>query len=488
MANIMRLGGGSGGGVKGKKLSELTEGSLVSVLEDGKLVPFCVAKHNYESDLNGEGRTLLVRKDLLPVRQMNSSNANAYAASTMDAWLNGDYKAMLSAEVQGNLGATAFEYTVGGGNASKTTLQRSVFILSLYELGLTSSISNNEGETLPVASLLKTAYLNGVVAGQWTRTPSKNDSQNYLYSYSSGSMSTLVATSTAASPRPCFTLPANMALNTEPYADGSWGLADEDVLLDTSTASTTAKSGVTYTNGIADLTPAQLHEIAAAISANPNITKDHSVVYYDKDNVHRKISTGDRANMTYSGVSYAVNIIGFNHDDLIWGLAYNMPTVTGKAGMTFQTVDSTSTGKMNPSATNSGGWASSDMRNNYMVGFYNALSAELKSVVKVVNKLTANGANTSTITATEDKLFLLSEMEIFGIPHLSADGEGSQYAYYKAGNSAIKTLTSGASSSWWTRSPHKTNSQYFRSVDGSTGGTSTHSATTALGIAFAYCI
>ena len=47
-----------------RKLSEISEGEIIKLKENGSLVDFYVAKHNYESGLNGEGRTLLVRKDI----------------------------------------------------------------------------------------------------------------------------------------------------------------------------------------------------------------------------------------------------------------------------------------------------------------------------------------------------------------------------------------------------------------------------------------
>ena len=226
MANIMRLGGGGGGKPK-KLLSSLTEGSLVSVLEAGKLTPFYVAKHNYEADLNGEGRTLLVRKDVHSAGAWNTSNSGAYAGSTIDNWLNNDYKAMLSAIVQANIGTTKFEYTIGNGNATLTTLQRSVFMPSVTEIGITYQYANVEGEALPIASILTVAKYNGTAVTQWTRS-GRRDSANFAV------FVTAAGTANVDNPnnqnyyrRPCFTLPADMALTEKPYGNGSWGLADE---------------------------------------------------------------------------------------------------------------------------------------------------------------------------------------------------------------------------------------------------------------------
>lgn len=227
MANIMRLGGGSGGGKPKKLLSSLTEGSLVSVLENGKLTPFYVAKHNYEADLNGEGRTLLMRKTSYDSRAVNSSNANAFATSTLYAWMNGEYKSMLSGTVQGEIGTTSYPNTESGGKAAITG-RGAVFLASLTEFGLKDgSGSPVEGTTLPLANQLYICYdTSGNAVSQWTRTPVENDTQRVYYASSVGTAGAVTATSSLAV-RPCFTLPDTMALRETPYDDGSWGLIDE---------------------------------------------------------------------------------------------------------------------------------------------------------------------------------------------------------------------------------------------------------------------
>ena len=493
MANIMRLGGGGGGKPK-KLLSSLTEGSLVSVLENGKLVPFYVAKHNYESDLNGEGRTLLVRKDLHSNMAWSSPNSNAYVSSGIDAWLNGDYADMLSPELRANIGVTSFYYTIGGGDRTLTTLGKSIFLLSAAEIGASSpNYFNAEGSLLPIASALVSATpANGTERRWWTRTPEFTGSVSVIYiDPSVSAIHGGVASTTQLGVRPAFTLPADMALRETPYDDGSWGLADEGILFDTETATTAAKAGVAYTNGIADLTPEQLNEIAAAISANPNIDKYMGTIYYDKGDVHRKISTGDQNTVTFNGGNYAIDIIGFNHDDLSNGAAYGLPTATGKAGMTFQMHDCyVSKNAMNSSNTNSGGWASSVMRKTNMPFFLDNLSpGEFKSVIKAVNKLTSAGGGSAAIGVTEDYFFLLSEVELFGTVGITAAGEGAQYAYYKAGNSKIKKL-SGSDFPWWLRSPSLAGGYQTTAfaVVNASGAILSNRAIDPYGTAVAYCI
>lgn len=208
--------------VKGTPLSEVAEGSIVKLNESGSPVEFYIAKHNYESDLNGAGRTLLVRKDCYDIRQWHSSNVNAYASSTIDAWLNGTYKGLLDATIQDAIATTKFYYTPGKGNTTLTTLARSIFLLSINELGcwvregMSGETPNKEGSELPIASTLQVAYRNGSAVEQWTRSACPAGS-NRAYRIDSGGYLNYYgycANATAGS-RPCFTLPATALVQTD---------------------------------------------------------------------------------------------------------------------------------------------------------------------------------------------------------------------------------------------------------------------------------
>ena len=186
---------------------------------------------------------------------------------------------------------------------------------------------------------------------------------------------------------------------------------------------------------------------------------------------------GDTKNITIDGVSYPVQIIGFSHDTKTDG---------GTAGITFQLVDCLNTTyQMNSSDTNVGGWKSSAMRSR-MSEFLGQLDEDLQSVIKPVNKLVSIGNNTSTIETVSDKLFLLSEVEIFGSTTYSFAGEGSQYAYYKAGNTKAKKVN-GSANGWWERSPHRGSAINFCEVSNA-GRASANSASTSYGVSFAFCV
>ena len=46
-------------------IKELSPGDTLKVYEDGVAAEFVVAQHNYEKDLNGKGKTMLMRTTLL---------------------------------------------------------------------------------------------------------------------------------------------------------------------------------------------------------------------------------------------------------------------------------------------------------------------------------------------------------------------------------------------------------------------------------------
>lgn len=191
-------------------------GSTVKLRESGVLTEFYVAKHDYESELNGPGRTLLVRKDCYDQRKWRSSNVNAYANSTIDSWLNSTYKNLLDADIRAAMGTTKIYYTPGNGDTSKATLERSVFLSSATELGQTHQYLNAEGTALEIANTLKIAHLNGSAAFQCTRSPCTNSTTDAWQLGSDGSIVNRNCTDTAGS-RPAFTLPATLSVRDDGY-------------------------------------------------------------------------------------------------------------------------------------------------------------------------------------------------------------------------------------------------------------------------------
>lgn len=198
-------------------LSQLAEGTLIKILENGSPVEFYLAKHNYESGLNGQGRELVVRKDVYQNRQWNTSDRNAWGGSALRSWLNGAYKNMFSDAVKGLMGTTKYNYYSGLGNSSDLSSRSdAVFILDGGELGISYPDTNFAGAKLPISNTLKIAHLNGETNSQWTRTPYTwmNNTTSAIWIWASGDVSFL-ATSSSCGARPCFTLPADAFIDTD---------------------------------------------------------------------------------------------------------------------------------------------------------------------------------------------------------------------------------------------------------------------------------
>lgn len=194
---------------------------------------------------------------------------------------------------------------------------------------------------------------------------------------------------------------------------------------------------------------------------------------------------GDKKALTINGVSYDAVIIGFNHDTPTNTVAYGRD----KAGITWQMKDCYSTVYQMDTAKNdnSVGWTNCYIRQDVMVTLLNQLDSNLRDVIVKVNKLSSAGGKSTTINTTEDSLFLLSEIEIFGSVTKSAPGEGSQYDYYNAGNSKKK------GKQWWERSPVVSDSVSFCLVGSDGSATSSYmyyagATKCAYGISFAFCI
>lgn len=199
-------------------LANVPEGSILKITEDGVHVAFLISKHNYESERNGAGRTLVIRaahyRDSAgEIKKIawNSSGINTYANSTVDVWLNTEYKNLFSERIRSAIGTTKFPYTPGNKNKNIEELERSVFLISLVESfsSYTPSANSNyniEGSNLPFIPQNNGGY------GFWTRTPyiySSVTKQAY-FRYSTGNTNNFVEVTEEKTIFPAFTLPASL--------------------------------------------------------------------------------------------------------------------------------------------------------------------------------------------------------------------------------------------------------------------------------------
>lgn len=199
-------------------------------------------------------------------------------------------------------------------------------------------------------------------------------------------------------------------------------------------------------------------------------------------------SVGDEKTISLTtGEQVTFVILGFDHDDLTSG---------GKAGMTIGMKNLLATTyRMNATGTNAGGWDESEMRTSTMATLLSQLPSDLQGVIKQVNKKATAGSQSTSITTSADKLWLLAEVEVDGTTSAGYADEGEQYEYWKTvkdGTVAadrIKYLSNGSGSAnyWWLRSPHVGTSTYFRNFS-SSGGVNVNLANNARGVSFGFCV
>lgn len=176
---------------------------------------------------------------------------------------------------------------------------------------------------------------------------------------------------------------------------------------------------------------------------------------------------GSFGGLSYNSTVYAF-ILGFNHNSSVEGgnsIHFQFGKTSNGTDIAFvQSYDITETGFcMNTSNTNSGGWNNSYMRKTICPAFLSALPTAWQNIIVACTKYSDNTGGTSNqasnVTATSDKIWLLSEFEVRGTRTYANTAEQNyqkQYDYYKNGNSKVKYQHSATSSAchWWLRSVH----------------------------------
>lgn len=246
-------------------LSNLPDGTIVKIVENGAAVDFILAQHNYLSNHNGAGRTLFVRRYGFRKLRFNKVDANpnqkywlydttyqenrwfyywgryndfwnnyhygegynedsyfvvpSYndGPAEITNWLNGDYKNLFSASVKNQMGQTAL---------AKEWVSTSVFLLTAKELGIVgrgyAAYPDNSSGALPTAKQI----LNSETSYCWTRSRLTDGSVDGLSgddatraehgvvccSYR-GSSASVWANNGNVFARPAFTLPANLEVD-----------------------------------------------------------------------------------------------------------------------------------------------------------------------------------------------------------------------------------------------------------------------------------
>ena len=153
-------------------------------------------------------------------------------------------------------------------------------------------------------------------------------------------------------------------------------------------------------------------------------------------------------------------------------------------GFVLEFADIITTHNMNPKGEykgttyeygwNKDGWPASSMRSYLSTDIYNALPADLQSVIIDTKVVSGHGSSDSANFTSTDKLYLLDAREVYGTSftrsyNTSKDSE-RQLDYYSAQgvtisnySGAIKQLN-GSNSRWWLRAAYSGNNYGFYTV------------------------
>lgn len=201
------------GSEKPKALSEYAAGDIVEIRENNAAVEFIVAMHNYESSLNGEGRTLLVRKDIYDLRAWGTTIDKIYSSSEIDNFANNGYKNLFGAFVRELMGTTKF-YSMSQRGGSVVAIEKSVFILSMTEYGKTHGYAPVEGSALAIADKLLISNYNREPTDHYTRTITTNDFTS-VWRINDAGGNNYSSEAEEHGFRPCFTFPSTTLFGSE---------------------------------------------------------------------------------------------------------------------------------------------------------------------------------------------------------------------------------------------------------------------------------
>lgn len=178
----------------GTPLSQFAEGTIIKINESGSPVEFYIAKHNYESNLNGSGRTLVTRKEFCDLHTYRG----------LETYLNEEYLNVFDNFVKELIGQTSYKAIQYQGTATETA---AIFLPAAQELkekGSSYTVPPPEVDILPIATILLGEK------EQWTRSKKYEGSQylNYtVYSLTESGAWRACGVGVKNNYRPLFTLP-----------------------------------------------------------------------------------------------------------------------------------------------------------------------------------------------------------------------------------------------------------------------------------------
>ncbi len=481
------------------KLGSKAVGSIVKLKVNGTAKEFIVVHQGkpgsmYDDSCNG---TWLLMKDIYENRVWQSGDINKYESSDIHAYLNSTFLNLFDSNIKDAIKQVKIPYRKNGGSdgtdqSGANGLPCKVFLLSGPEAGLAgASYIPNDGTKLDYFNAntgvdsKRIAYLSGTATAWWLRSPSTYSANYVLVVNSDGGYNDDYA-SNSSGIRPALMLPQDMEVGSSGNVTPPPPPATHKTLVNGTTY--TVKSGKCMVGGTVynilkgrTLIGGTGYDITFKPSYDPvfaNNTWEQIIAACHNNEVPDTWKVADHKPMTIGGSDYLIDIIGKNHDDYSDG--------SGKAPLTFQLHDCYNIAKaMHSTGSNTMGWEKCSMRVEHLPTILKQMPADVQSGIREVNKISSSGGKKPSLETTKDNLFLLSEVEVFGSSSNSLSGEGTQYDYYKAGNSTVKNFN-GSAYGWWERSPTANSTRYYCNVK-STGSSVNSSANVIRGVAFGFC-
>ena len=179
----------------------------------------------YDASCDG---TWLLLNDIYENREWNSSNVNKLEGSKIHKYLNGDFQNLFDSNIKGAIKQVKIPYRKNGGpdgtnQSGANGLSCKIFLLSVYEVGWTSSDNQyfpQDGAKLDYFTASsggyskRIAYLNGSAASWWLRSPY---TVNTLNVWGVNSVGSYFSTSASGSRgiRPAFILPSDTLVSDD---------------------------------------------------------------------------------------------------------------------------------------------------------------------------------------------------------------------------------------------------------------------------------
>ena len=209
---------------RGDVLKNYATESIIQIAENGVLRDYIVAEHNYQPDLNGYGKTALVKKET-PMSGGFGAGAQPYGGGVQDTWMLNTFFPTLERRIQDAIvPANIYVSTTPAAGSALTTITRAVFPLSAYEVGLsTTPPSNNEGNILDAAAMLRAPVKQeaGSTLGinWWTR--SLTGANNHAWYINGAGVAVTSVVGNAQYYRPAFLLPEDFDFTYYEDSDGN---------------------------------------------------------------------------------------------------------------------------------------------------------------------------------------------------------------------------------------------------------------------------